>query len=253
MSKDGFFQEIEHTAVPWRQRQLYVPVFYQDVMSLSVSFLAPMERVKAILPSTRMKPYRVSPWHSIVSITAYKYRDSDIGPYNEISIAVPITLDRETPLFTGTIRRTPQVPKLYVRHLPVTTEIAREVGVEFAGYPKFLAEIDFVEEGDWVSCALKAENKHVLTLKGRKLELQQFSRFRAHPITYRRGFLLRSEIVVNERDMGISKNAGDTEIHLGEHPIAEELKDMKLGRVLAYQYCPQYQIILTPVFESYAA
>jgi hypothetical protein len=140
----------------------------------------------------------------------------------------------------------------YSLHLPVTTEIAREVGAEFAGYPKFIAEIDFTEESDWMVCELKEDNQLILRLSGRKLGVKRFPRLRANPITYRRGYILRSEFVINERDLGTSKHAEDAKLVLGDHPIAEELKTMNLGRVLGYYYCPQTQGILTPVIESFA-
>jgi len=252
MSTKDFYQEIEHTPVPWRDYQLYVPLFYQDIMLMTVTFLASTERIKAILPSTRMKPYRITPWQSTLSITAYQYRECDLGPYNEVGIGVPVTIDEETPMFTGILRKAPQSPMSYTYHLPVTTEIAREVGAEFAGYPKFIADIEFVEEGNWVACELKAADQHILTLRGRKLDLQRYPRFRLSPITYRRGCILRSEFVIGERDMGNSKKSEDVQLDLGEHPIAEELKEMNLGRVVGYGYCPHAQGILTPVFESFA-
>jgi hypothetical protein len=40
---------------------------------------------------------------------------------------------------------------------------------------------------------------------------------------------------------------------LGDHPIAQELKGLDIGRLLGYQYQPEYQTILTPVIESLAA
>lgn len=254
MSTKDFFQEIEHTAVPWRQYQLYVPVFYQDIMFMSVSVLAPIEGIRTILPSRRLNPYRITPWHGAISIAAYEYRESDIGPYNEVSIGIPVTIDEKTPLFTGSLRRMPKVPMLYIHRLPVTTEIAREVGAEFAGYPKFIADIEFVEEGNWLTCELRADNQSVLTLSGRKLALKKFPRYRINPITYRRGYILRSEFVISGRDMGDSKRGEDVKIGLGEHQIAEELKALRLGKakVLGYGYCPQAQGILTPVFESFA-
>ena len=253
MSTSDFFQEIEHTAVPWRQYQLYVPVFYQDIRFMSVSVLAPIEGIKAILPSRRMKPYRITPWHGAISITAYEYRECDIEPYNKVSIGVPVTIDEETPMFTGSLRRMPKVPMSYSHHLPVTTEIAREVGAEFAGYPKFIADIEFVEEGNWLICELKVDGQNVLTLRGRKLDLKRFPRYRVSPITYRRGYILRSDFVISERDMGNSKSGKYVRIELGEHRIAGELKELKLGKVLGYGYCPQAQGILTPVLESFAA
>jgi hypothetical protein len=252
MSTNDFFQEIEHSPVPWRQYQLYVPLFYQEIKFMSVSMLAPLEKIRAVLPSKRMKPYRITPWHSTLSITAYQYRECDIGPYNEVSISIPITIDKQTPLFTGSLRRMPENPMSYSHHLPVTTEIAREVGAEFAGYPKFVADIEFAEEGDWLTCELKADSQNVLTFRGRKLELSKFPRIRINPITFRRGYILRSEFVINERDTGSSRSGEDVELELGEHPIAEELRELNLGRVLGYRYCPRAQGILTPVFESFA-
>jgi hypothetical protein len=252
MSKNDFYQEIEHTPVPWRQHELHVPVFYPDIMFMTVSILAPAKSIRSLLPSPRLNPYRITPWHSALSITAYQYRESDIGPYNEISVGVPVTLDEETPLFTGSLRRMPEVPMVYIRHLPVTTEIAREVGAEFAGYPKFVADIEFRNENNWLICELRADNQKVFTLSGRKLDLGHSPRFRLMPLTYRRGYILRSEFVMSEREMGTSKSGDDVKLELGEHQIAKELEDLNLGKVVSYGYCPQAQGILTPVFESYA-
>jgi len=251
MSTNDFYQEIEHTPVSWREYQLHVPLFYQDIRLMTMTILASTERIKAILPSKRMKPYRITPWQSTISITTYQYRACDLGPYNEVGIGVPITIDEETPLFTGILRKTPQSPMTYTYHLPVTTEIARVVGAEFAGYPKFIADIEFVEENNWIECHLKAEGQHILTLRGRKLDLQRYPRFRLNPITYRRGYILRSEFVIDEREMGNSKRSADVKLDLGTHPIADELREMNLGRVVGYGYCPHAQGILTPVFESF--
>jgi hypothetical protein len=252
MSEKDFYREIEHEPVPWRQYELHMPLFYPDIMFMNVSILAPTERVRAILPSKRLNPYRITPWQSAMSITAYQYRECDIGPYNEVSIAVPVTIDVETPLFTGSLREMPKAPKVYSHHLPVTTEIAREVGAEFAGYPKFIADIEFVEEGAWTKCTLKADNQKILTFRGRKLSLKQFPRYYVHPITYRREYILRSEFVISEREMGFSKNGEDVKFEFGDHPIADELRELQLGRVVSYSYCPHAQGILTPVLESFA-
>jgi len=140
----------------------------------------------------------------------------------------------------------------YTHYLPVTTEVAREVGVEFAGYPKFIADIKFIEEDNWIACELKTDDKLVLKLKGRKLALKKARRFRVNPLTFTRGHILRSEFVISERKMGFSKRSEDVNLMLGEHQIADELRGLQLGRVLSYGYCPQAQGILTPVIESFA-
>jgi hypothetical protein len=252
MSRDDFFNEINHQAVPWKGYDLHVPVFYQDFRFMSVILPAPIAAVTALLPSKRLHPYRITPWQSVISIAAYEYKECDIGPYNEVSISIPVTIDYQTPLFTGSLRKTPKVPSSYFLHLPVTTEIARKVGAEFAGYPKFIAEIEFVEENNWLLCELKENNQNILTFKGRKLPTQMVPRFRVNPITHRQGYLLRSELVVSEREMGHAKKSENVQLDLGDHPIGEELKAMNLGSVVGYTYCPQAQGILTPVWESYA-
>lgn len=252
MSAHDFYQEVVHEPVPWRQYQLHVPLFFPEIRLMSAAILAPIARIKAILPSERMNPYRVTPWHSMLSITAYQYRQTDLGPYNEVAIAVPVTLDRQTPLFTGTLRKMPEAMMIYMHHLPVTTEIAREVGVEFAGYPKFVAEIEFTEEGDWLTCDLRADGQAILTLRGRKLALKPAPRLRLSPLTYRRGYILRSEFLLSESEMGASRSGQDVTLELGRHPIADELRNLNLGRVASYNYVPQTKGIVTPVFESFA-
>ena len=147
-----FFQDVAHTEMPWGEQGIYFPFFYYDFTMLSAVFLVSTERVKALLPSKRVHPLRITPWQSVVSISTYEYRDCDIEPYNEVDIGIPITLDEVSPLFTGILRRLPEVMKVYIRHLPVTSETARDAGVEFAGIPKFLASITFEKEGDWISC-----------------------------------------------------------------------------------------------------
>jgi len=126
MREMAFFREIEHVELPWGERSIHCPEFYYDAMMLGAQFLAPTEQVKALLPSERIHPLRVVPWRSIVSVTAFEYRDSDIGPYNEVSIGIPFTLDAASPLFTGTLRKGPEAPRVYVHSLPVTTQIARD-------------------------------------------------------------------------------------------------------------------------------
>jgi hypothetical protein len=252
VSEKDFYQEIEHSPVPWRQYQLHVPLFYPDIRLMTVSIIAPMDRLRAMLPSKRMKPYRITPWHGALAVTAYEYRECDLGPYNEVSISVPITIDKETPVFTGSLRKMPESLTTYTIHLPVTTEIAREVGAEFAGYPKFVADIAFTEQDDWLTCELRADGQKVLALSGRKLAVNRVPRLRVYPITHRRGYILRSEFVISERDMGESRSGEDVKLDWGDHPIAREVGELGLGRVLGYQYCPRAQGILTPVLESYA-
>ena len=102
-----------------------------------------------------------------------------------------------------------------------------------------------------MSCNMRAEGAHILTLAGRKLELKPAPRSYLHLITYRDDHLLRSELVTSKRGVGSSQDSSDVRLDLGDHPMAQELRDLNLGRVLAYQYSPQFQLIEMPVSESF--
>jgi hypothetical protein len=181
-----------------------------------------------------------------------EFRDCDLGPYNEVSISVPFTLDKASAMFTGLLNKGPEEPKVYIHHLPVTTEIALAAGVEFAGYPKFLASIEFKREANWIICRLTEGERHILTLAGRKIDVRDAPRSRMHVFTVRNERLLRSELISSERGLAVSRNSSNLRLELGDHPIAEELGGLDIGRTLAYQYAPEYQTILTPVIESFA-
>jgi hypothetical protein len=249
----GFFDGIVQAQKPCRDTLIPTPTFYQDVMMLSAVFLAPLDRVRALLPSKRLHPFRPTPWHSVVFIGAYEYRECDIGPYNEVMVAIPVSLDHPLPLFTGLLRKMPAEPDAYIVHLPVTTEIALVGGVEFLALPKFLADIEFEQEGDWVSGRLSEAGEHILTLSVRKGRSQPVPRSRTHPIGVRGGRLLRCLAIQAEGEGTVSKNAEDVKLELGNHRISQELRDLHLGRVTLGEYTPATQLILAPVSESFEA
>jgi hypothetical protein len=251
MRETAFYEQVEHIETEWRGGRINLPVFYYDVTTIVAGFLTPLDRVLKLLPSPRMKPLRATPWHAVTTIVCFEYRDSDIGPYNEVAISFPITIDKPTTVLTGLLRHIKEGPMAYVHHLPVTTEPAYHAGVDFYNYPKFIANIDFKREGGRVTCRLAEGDSHILTLSVREIPVKPLERWRFHGITIRDGRILRSEVILNVGEQGISRNSGDVKLELGSHPIAEELRSLNLGRMIHLQYIPRNQSILTPVLESY--
>jgi hypothetical protein len=252
VKETGFFEGIQQVPVKVGPYDTRFPLFYRNVAYLGVYLLAPLDKIRGMLPSSRMHPYRLTPWHGIVTITASEFRDSDVGPYNAVSIGVPFTLERKSPLFTGILRQTPEAPMIYLLHLPVTTEAARATGVEMAGFPEFLADVRFENSGHWLHCQAGTEGKSILSLSGRKPELGHCPRQRVQAITLQRGRLLRSELIYSESQAGTSKKRSDLQLEFGEHPVGQKLKGLNLSRVLQYQYYPAGQSMLSMAIESYA-
>jgi hypothetical protein len=251
IQKNHFFEGIRQATVKIGPYDTRFPIFYRDLTYLSIFLLAPLGKIRNLLPSKRMHPFRLTPWHSIFTITVSEYRDTDIGPYNQISIGIPIILDKMSPVLTGILRNPPEVPMIYTLSLPVTTEISRDIGLEMANYPEFLADIRFESGNQWINCQAEAEGKTLLQLSCRKIHLRPSPRERVYPMTLRQNCLLRSELAFCECETGRSKKQSDVRLEFGNHPIGLQLKELSLGRVLRYQYCPAGQAILSMVNESY--
>ena len=251
MHQSDFFEGIKQSKVKLGSFEIKIPVFYRDMMNINVYLLASLDKLKACLPSERMHPFRVTPWHGIFSVSAYEYKDSDLGPYNEVSLGIPFILDKISPVFTGIIRKVPEIPMIYILHLPVSTEIARVTGVEGANFPKFLAEISFEDESQWIKCRVDSEGKNILSLSVRKISLGSSPRQHVFPINLSQNHLLRLEFNLSECQAGFSKKQSDVLLEPGNHPVGLMLAEMNLGRVLAYQYCPSRQAVLSEICESY--
>ncbi len=252
MNSADFFKDIYQIEVKSGSYITKYPIFYREVTYLGLFLLSPLDRIKDILPSKRMNPFRLTPWHSMFTITATQYKDSDVGPYNQVSIGIPFVLDKQSPLFTGILHKVPEVPLIYTLHLAVTTERSRDSGIEMANYPEFIADITFEEENNWIKCKADSEGQNILTLSGRDIPVKPFPRQRVYSVTRKNDQLLRSEFNFSETMAGVSKKQSDVRLQFGDHPIGRKIKDLYSGKVLQYQYYPSGQAILTTPLESFS-
>jgi len=246
-----FFEGVIQSEVQVGTYTIRYPVFYRDVSYMSVFLLASLEKVKNILPSKRMNPFRLTPWQSMITITASEYKDSDIGQYNQVSVGVPFFYGKLSPVFTGILSKPPEIPMIYTLFLPVTTKAACETGIKMANYPEFLADIRFENLEQWINCNADADGENILKLSGRKIKLVHTPRQQVCPVTLKQDHLLRSEFNFSEADAGISKNPKDVQIEFGNHPVGLKLKELCTGKVLQYQNYPSGKAILSMVSESY--
>jgi hypothetical protein len=252
MQKEDFFKGINQIEVRTGPYVTKYPIFYREVLYLGLFLLAPLKKVRELLPSKRMNPFRLTPWHSMLTITATEYKDSDIGPYNQVSVGIPFVLDRQTPILTGILHKAPEIPLIYTLHLPVTTEHSLASGIEMANYPEFLADIQFSKENNWTNCRADSEGQTILSLSCREIPVKPFPRQRVFTVTRKNDRLLRSEFNFSNSEAGVSKKQSDVKLEFGDHPIGQIIKDIYSGKVLQYQFYPSGQAILSPPLESYA-
>ena len=249
MRRSPFFDGVTQSEVTVAGQPAKVPIFYYDGTAIQAVFAARLGALRRLMPDPRFSPARLAPGLGALAITCFEYRDTDLGPYNELAISVVLNEPWFLPNLPGralasSLRR--RQLHAWVQHLPVTTEIARAGGVDFYNYPKFIAGIDFQETTTRRVCRLSEGEEHILTLSGERIatprsqELQLFS----HLWMDRQP--QGSEFKINALEMGASLRPGAATLDLGErHPIARELAGLiAWRRPLQYQYMARFEGIL---------
>lgn len=252
MSGAGFFSGYRQEPVSIRGVPGKSPMFFRDFALMGGVFLADLARARAALPAGGYRPLRLPLGRALVAVHCMEYKDSDIGPYNEVALAVALRrgwlpflslFQAARAALTGTYHA-------YVKALPVTTETALHGGVDFFNYPKYLADISFRETAAHRVCTVRdAQSRDViLEFEGRRLATwaaapQDENRLTLYTYPEFKGRPHRAKLLVNRVESGTSwlRGAG---LRLGSHPRAAEFAALGLGRVVEYTYAPRCQGVL---------
>lgn len=255
----AFFLGIAQRPLDVRGFTARSPLFYRDVAMMFAVFSARLDRAAALVTAPEVVPLVVSRNTTLVAVQCFEYRHSDIGPYNEVSIAIAVRRRGDGP--KRTVLRALALRQFsgFVVDLPVNTEVAVHGGVDFFGYPKWLASIDFSESGGQRRCRVRdqASGELVYAFTGDGLRTytsgpivrapfshsRETTLFRTYPVKDHQ--TLAATMLLNEKEKGMSlMRPSAFEVELGTHPRAQLLAQLGLERLLAYTYCPSSEAIL---------
>ena len=137
-----FFLRFPKQQVPSRVGPTWSPNFYYRASSVQLLFLAPLTRIRRMLPDP-LQPLSPVPGHGLVALNFFHYALCDNDPYGEVSVAVVIRRPgaRGPHLLELRDSITRDNFHAHVLALPVDTEIARVRGVYDYQLPKWLARI----------------------------------------------------------------------------------------------------------------
>lgn len=243
--KNDFFSGIVQTY--HKDYDVTLPIFYYDAASFSSIFIAPTDRVKAYMPFPGVSPLEIFPGRSLVALSAFEYRDTDIAPYNEFSLSVLVSYPKKQ--ITGvTLAKQLILNRLQavILSLPVTSERARKGGVEMGGYPKFMADIEFRENGGKRVCVVSVQGKRLLTFHGDIIKTKKGPKTHAKIFTVMNGIPMGANLYMNQIEFAQTLGKGKSGIDIGKgHELCDILADLHLGNSpLVYQFCPRYDAIL---------
>lgn len=230
-----------------KEYDVKLPIFYYDASSFTSIYTADTEKVKAYLPFPEMHSVEIFPGRSLIALTAFEYRDTDIDPYNEFSVTALITYRGRSILGYSLLKQILQNSlNTYVLSLPVTSERSRRGGVELGGYPKFIADIEFTETDQEIVCVVSTNSHRLLTFSGKKIKTKKGPKTHAKVYTSVQGKAMSANLYMNQKAFAQTIGVGKSSIDIGSgHHMCEILSNLELSNhPLVYQYVPHYEAIL---------
>lgn len=190
---------------------------YSDWSFYLIELRARYQTVRDLLAERSVIPKEIAPGETSLQIVGCEMRKVQVaGPYNELSIQVPVEPLENSPN-----------AKFTHLYLPVNTEKARWPGVDIMGFPKFLANIEIMQENNRILCRLAAEGQLILEFK-----MDHRTGPRAH---YRWDYygVRKQRIVKTTMDpegfISEEKSGGNASLVLGNHKIADTLREILIS------------------------
>lgn len=238
MKSDDFFN-VKMTNFQSSKGPIPLPALYRDV-SLCISYFwvdpgkfIPSDGNKELLPDN-LTPCRFFNGKVLVNLAFFNYRDSSLGPYNEVSLSTLIYPNK----FDKPLIYLPQFFKkganwkigTFIHNLPVTTEDARIAGDEVWGLPKFVTEIPFNLGNNKISSAVKdpQTKKDILSLSGNFKKSFSWKAFDLVLFSNHRGTLLKTIVDIDSVYDCALKPDITLKIGVSDHVMVENLRTLDL-------------------------
>src|SRR5512144_241286 len=127
MRGSPFFEGVRQVDVVVGGEPAKVPCFYYDAFSMTATFPARLGALRALMPDSAYVPARLAPGVGLITIDCLEYRDTDVGPYNEVGIYVALNAPGEGANLPGrALWRATRSGRYhaYVHQMPVTTDVS---------------------------------------------------------------------------------------------------------------------------------
>jgi len=212
-------------------REVTLPVVVRDASSSAGTYLVDATAARRLLPGPELDVVEVFPGQALFSIACIDYVDNDLGDYNEVCLALFVRERDDRPLvpylgsvvdfFTNNLAT-------YILHLPVDQSFTRDAGEGIWGFPKTVQEIDMNDAEGRRACRLVMDGKHVLTVTSFRGGRWSLPDVPMKTYSYIGGRLHETTFVSGATEVGFG--LGGTDLVLGEHPIADDLRRLGLPR-----------------------
>lgn len=247
--ESAFFDGVTHEAVLVEGKALAAAFFYR-VGSFDVVFPVARRWAEQVLHATPLRPIGLLPGKALATITAASYEDSDVGPYNEVVVGIPVVLGHPGgPV--SLLRWMRRGGGMFVWRVAVTTELAQALGVSVLGWPKFLADIRIDYASERLSCSVERDGRPMLELSAPRPRCRpKNDRLRFDIYALRGDRLMRGEAIDHVLETGTSLR-GDVQLTIQDHPLLREMRDAGFGSALGVSASPRHEMVLSAALEAW--
>lgn len=249
----SWFKQLKKTKVDLGF-ETYSPNFYYKNSRITAVFTADLNRLKALMPAEilqKVQPLQIWPGRGVVALTAYTYRYCDNDQYNEFGLSVVTTQPGATSWGPLTLLGQSRSKEFWghVLKLPVDSELGRVRGVVGYNLPKWLTRIDFREDAKVMRFEVSdsTTGQPDVTMVGQKLDdvSNEVAMSNSHFTTVRPAGGLQSGYSTS-RDLqhASSTRPEDLTLTLTDGPLSTYIKSLKFGKMLRYDYVPDFQAAL---------
>ena len=232
----------------------YSPNFYYQNSRVTAVYTADLDALRALMPPEVLAiahPLQIWPGRGLIAFTAYTYEHCDNDAYNEVAVSIitnkpgkanlgPLTLIGQSMSgdFWG-----------YVLKLPVNTELARVRGVVGYNLPKWLTGIDRKEDAQSVVYDITDSQTGKVDVSFKAKKLDNLSRdvdivTSSFTNLDHQGQLAYGYAVSRQLSHGSSRDADSVTLTLGDGSLSNYLRALKLGKMMKYEYVPEFQSAL---------
>lgn len=213
-------------------KTLGFPSLYQDGSSAVSLFMVSAHAAQELIHDSGFEVAELVPGRAGFSLSCVHYRESDCGVYNEISLAFFVKPRHGRPSgipYLGTLLDIVRDDAAtFVWKLPVTTRLANDAGVLMWGFPKTIEEIDFELVDGRAVFTLRMDGREVFEYSVAASGKRRQPRGASVVYTNYEGAPHFTSLGHDCRAVGVSLGGG--RLRLGDHPIADDLRGLGLGR-----------------------
>ncbi|MGY3018760.1 hypothetical protein ACVWZ5_004319 [Pseudomonas sp. TE6283] len=249
----SWFKGLEKTRVDMGFTS-YSPNFYYRNSRVTAVYTADLDRLRALMPAEvleQVQPLQVWPGRGLVAFTAYTYDYCDNDSYNEIALSIITSKPGKANFGPFSLIGQSMSKDFwgYVLKLPVNTELARVRGVVGYNLPKWLTAIDRREDARAVIYDIGDAQSGKVDVIFRAKKLDGLS---DEPGLVTNSFTnldhqgrLAYGYATSRQTLHASSMSGDSaQLVLGDGELSRYIRDLQLGRMVKYEYVPEFQSAL---------